>query len=383
MKFLKKTPKPKKQILVISDLHLGAGQFVEGRKNPLEDFHSDRELCDFLNHYSSEELSSSHIELIINGDFYDLLATPFVPFYDNDFWSEKASLNKLKMCIEAHGEVITALDSFLSSKNKTITYIIGNHDAEFVFDSLQILFKSYFKEDNRNKIYFISDGKPYNPSLGIYLQHGHEYEEAHRFEPEESIFITDEGEKYFKPSWGAYYVMNVINRYKEEREYVNSVRPIKNFLIHGFLFDTFFIMRFLVANAYYFFMVRFLFFYRKRKNLPYVFSKLISDLKLFQDYEKLTEKFFSDHENAKVLLVGHTHEAIDREYNDGTRFINTGTWTRMVNLDLKTNGFGEHLTFASIEILNSHYTLDSFEENVTIELLEWKGITTNPYQLFR
>lgn len=58
MRFLRKTKKSKKCILVISDLHLGAGSEYQGRKNHLEDFHSDTELVDFFNYHSSGEYQS-------------------------------------------------------------------------------------------------------------------------------------------------------------------------------------------------------------------------------------------------------------------------------------------------------------------------------------
>ena len=47
MKFLQEN-KIKKTILVISDLHLGAGMIVNKRKNFLEDFHYDKELIEFI-----------------------------------------------------------------------------------------------------------------------------------------------------------------------------------------------------------------------------------------------------------------------------------------------------------------------------------------------
>src|SRR5690606_37558035 len=126
--------------------------------------------------------------------------------------------------------------------------------------------------------------------------------------------------------------------YKEERDYVNSVRPIKNFLIHGLIFDTFFILRCMIANSYYFFMVSFLYYYRQKSSFTKLINHLVTELELFQNYEKLTLEFFEAYPDARVLIVGHTHQPMDREYIDNTRFINTGTWTRMVNLDLQTNG---------------------------------------------
>ena len=57
MRFLRRTKKAKKHILVISDLHLGAGAIIDGRKNPLEDFYSDQELEEFLHFFSNGEFA--------------------------------------------------------------------------------------------------------------------------------------------------------------------------------------------------------------------------------------------------------------------------------------------------------------------------------------
>ena len=113
-----------KLILVISDLHLGAGHMVNGKKNFLEDFHYDQELIEFLNFYSSKDYANTPVELIINGDFFDLLAVPFVEFFDDEFWSERAALEKLKMICDAHPEVMEALDHFLKAKNRYLKYLL-------------------------------------------------------------------------------------------------------------------------------------------------------------------------------------------------------------------------------------------------------------------
>lgn len=333
MRFLKKTKKAKKIFLVISDLHLGAGVDVDGRVNPLEDFHSDKELVDFFHYYSTGEYQNTEIELIINGDFLDLLAVPFVPFFDDDFWSEKAALKKLERILDAHPEVMEALNAFLSQKHKSLVYIIGNHDAELLFPSLKEKFIACFSSENRHKIKLANDLTLYEPTKGVFLQHGHEYESLHAFSEEDCIVESGTGEKYFIPPWGSLYVTHIINKYKMERDHANAVRPIKKFLIHGLIFDTFFILRFMVSNFYFYFMVRFLRYYRLKFGIKKILQDAIKELTLFQDYEALTRAFFQEKSGARVLIVGHTHEPIYREYADGTRFINTGTWTRMVNLD--------------------------------------------------
>jgi UDP-2,3-diacylglucosamine pyrophosphatase LpxH len=119
MKFLRKNSKAQRIILVISDLHLGAGEIVDGHKNPLEDFHREEELVEFLDFFSTGSYATKDIELIINGDFLDLLAVPYVKYFDDEFWSEDAAKEKLKMILNAHQNVFIALNSFLSAKNKT------------------------------------------------------------------------------------------------------------------------------------------------------------------------------------------------------------------------------------------------------------------------
>lgn len=382
MRFLRKSSKAKKIILVISDIHLGAGAIIDGRRNQLEDFHADKELVDFFDYYSSGDYQNLDVELIINGDFLDLLAVPYVKYFDDEYWSEKAALEKLEMILKAHPEVIGAMKKFLGQKNKKIVYMIGNHDSELVFDSLKERFLSEFGQ-LKDKITLDKSLTTYSPSLGIYLQHGHEYELAHQFDPLDTTIEFSNGEKYFIPSWGAYYVTHVINRYKQERYHVNAVRPIRNFLIHGLIFDTFFTIRFMIANAYYFFMVRFLHYFKLKMGWKKIIEESINQLHLFQDYESLTQDFFKQHLDARVLIVGHTHEPMLREFADGSRFINTGTWTRMVNLDLGQMNNESQLTFAKIQINKLDYKVEDFDRDVVIDLNRWAPKTDLPYEDFR
>ena len=383
MRFLKKTNKAKKIVLVISDLHLGAGAEFNGRQNPLEDFHSDKELVDFLNYYCSGDYQSKSVELVINGDFFDLLAVPMVPFFDDEYWSEKAALEKLELILKAHPEVMEALNHFVSQKNKNILYIIGNHDAELLFDSLKERLINSFVEGVREKVQISNELSLYEPTPGVFIQHGHEYESLHNFDAENSIVESNTGEKYFIPPWGSYYVTHVINKYKQERDHSNAVRPISAFIKHGLIFDTFFIIRFLIANAYFYFMIRFMRYYRLKLGWKKIVEDVLSELTLFQDYEGLTRKSFYEKKEARVLIVGHSHEPIFREYSDGTKFINTGTWTRMVNLDMSHDQHNTPLTYAKIQVFQSEYSLEDFSSAVQVNLNKWVPKTDLPYEDFR
>lgn len=378
MRFLRKK-EIEKVILVISDIHLGAGAYVNGKKNFLEDFHYDKELVEFMEYFSTGEYVQKEVELIINGDLFDLLAVPFVPYFDDEYWSEKASLEKLKMILKAHSEVMDAFSQFLKVKNKKIVFIIGNHDGEFVFESLQKLLIDHLDEDVRDKfiIKLNSDGE-YSPVEGVVLMHGHEYELAHKFDPQKSIIEDKDGQKYFIPPWGSYYVTRVINKFKEQRNHINAVKPIPQFIVNGLIYDPLYTIRFTFANMFYFFMVRFIQFFKQSNNFSDTLKRAGDELELFQDYESYAEDFFEKRPEARALIVGHTHEPRIRHFVDGKTFINTGTWTDMYYLDFEMRDRGSQLPFAQVNVLNS----EDNNTDVDINLHVWKGTNTLPFEDF-
>src|SRR4051812_22133863 len=68
--------------VVISDCHLSAGRFFEGRLNVHEDFNFDEEMCAMFEFFSSGIYGDGphgpvDVELFINGDFLDFLNVPY------------------------------------------------------------------------------------------------------------------------------------------------------------------------------------------------------------------------------------------------------------------------------------------------------------------
>jgi UDP-2,3-diacylglucosamine pyrophosphatase LpxH len=187
-------------------------------------------------------------------------------------------------------------------------------------------------------------------------------------------------------------VTRVINKFKEERNYINQIRPIKHFILNGLIFDSLFTLRFCFTNAYYFIMVRFLQFFKQGGQLSKTINAVLKELELFRDLESETKEFFHRRPDIVALIVGHTHEADIKNYADGTTFINTGTWTKMFNLDFSKKQDGYKLTFAQIDVkedLVQASTSTTQEEsksskrkkhNLDISLNEWKGMNPFPYE---
>ena len=373
MRFLRKT-KVTKTILVISDIHLGAGVVVEGKRNPLEDFHHDKEMVGFIEYYFSGEYLNRDVELIINGDLFDFLAVPYVKYFDDEYWSEEASVEKLKMMINAHREVVDALVKFSSCKKKKLVYIIGNHDAEMILPAVKKHLEKFFTKEGKKYIKIIIDNsREYTPAKGIVLKHGHEYETPHHFHHKNSIVLDDKGRRYFLPPWGSYYVTRVINKFKEERNHVNTVRPVKKFIINGLIYDTLFTLRFIFSNIFYFFMVRFIYFYKLKIGYKRIMDYMKSELELFGDYEHMAKIFFKKRKDASGLIVGHTHEPIFRNFSEGRFFINTGTWVQMHHLDFVRQKEGPMLTYAQIDIKTKEETPCGVSLNI------WRGKDEYPF----
>lgn len=373
MRFLKKN-KTDKIILCVSDLHLGAGNFYEGRKNNLEDFNYDKEFVEFLEFYSSGGYQKVEVELIINGDFLDFLAVPFVEYFDDEFWSQEASLEKLKIIMNAHKEVFESLKKFSDQKNKTLTYLVGNHDAEVELHHCRNYLFDYFNQ-KINIIELCSNG--YFPIASIQVAHGHQEERANQFD-EESIQTDESGREYLIPPWGSYYVSKVVNRFKSEKAHMNSVRPIKKFIIDGLIYDSFDTLRFLAATIYYYVIVRFIFIFKQGHVKDGLINLIKEEFDVFnapeeQKYEALLEK-----KGLKVYLQGHTHKPEITFFSKTKVFINTGTWTDMYQLDFGRSRENEMLTYAKIEVLSPN----TVNEKLNSNLLVWKGVDKNPFVEF-
>jgi UDP-2,3-diacylglucosamine pyrophosphatase LpxH len=117
--------------VIISDFHVGEGHQM-GIYNNYDDFYFDDEFTEFLEYYSSGVYENTELELIINGDFFDLLKVRYEGKFSEHI-TLKVALAKLKQCIEGHPKVIEALRTSIAYDNHTMTYIPGNHDIDFMF----------------------------------------------------------------------------------------------------------------------------------------------------------------------------------------------------------------------------------------------------------
>ncbi|MFP4623646.1 MAG: hypothetical protein ACLFRX_05655 [Gemmatimonadota bacterium] len=166
------------RVVILSDLHIGAGRQADGRTDPLEHFHHDRELEALLDRVGGQAARRARrAELILNGDVFDfvrvfrlpaspaevrewrsLLAAANVPIpvdtlraaaagrfspiqrrYGYDC-SEPASIWRLWLMARGHPRVLAGLARWCAAGHSLVV-IRGNHDNEWAWPGVQRAFR--------------------------------------------------------------------------------------------------------------------------------------------------------------------------------------------------------------------------------------------------
>lgn len=371
---------PEKIKIVISDCHLSAGRFYEGRLNAHEDFNFDREMCAFFEYFSSGVYGDGptgpvDVELFINGDFLDFLNVPYQGDFE-DTITEEFALHKLEAILAGHPLVMAALKKFTSHPNKKITYLIGNHDADLFFPKIrERIIREWDPEGQfpSEKVTLIADRDRVRFEGGVEIHHGNQFEAVHVLDFENPILKTFLDQPVLNLPWGSFYVLKIVNRLKWEREFIDKVRPVKVFVLFGLIFDTWFTLRFVFLSVFYFLKTRFIYNPRRHAKIWVTAEILKQETDFLVDLERHARRLLDQEPEVRTVIFGHTHKPMNKVYPDGKQYINTGTWTKMINLDWRSIGQQFCLTFAFIRIS---------EGTARSELREWIG-EHSPHKSFQ
>jgi len=367
----KKDGIPKLKI-VLSDLHLSTGLFWSGERNPLEDFYYDEELSDLILYFCNGKYGNDYqVELILNGDIFDFLNVP----YKGDFpeaITEELSLWKLNKCLKGHPAVVNALKVFINKPNKTLIYQVGNHDQDFFFKKVQQSFIDAIEPEDPSKVNFICNKEYFTIEGNIEIHHGHQFESVHVFNYELPFLTKGLSEPILNLPWGSLFVMKIVNRLKSERDFLDKVRPVKLFFLYGMLTDPIFTIKYFTLTSLYFLKTRFVYDPRRRSTLKTTLKILREELQLWDDGESAAKEILKKKSDVQAVIMGHTHVPRYAVYGDGRVYVNTGTWTKMVYLDLVRFGVSTMKTFCKIDY-------DGNGSRPKITLQEWQGKSA-PYQ---
>lgn len=352
---------PKKIKLVVSDFHLSRGKWLpDGRRNPLEDFFQDERFRELLDHYSMGTYATAHVELIINGDFFDPLAVIPVskdgkPLKNLEYpleVEEPAAVAKIRSIVRGHPVSIEALRIFLS-RGKRVIFRWGNHDVAIIWPKVQEFIRETLAPPDQSQIEF--QIKPYIFDR-ICVTHGHQYEALNQFD-ENNLFMTQKGGKknvrLLNLPFGSFFVLGFLNQIKVTRSFITQVQPLRVYLKLALVLEPLFFFINGFQAAWFFIKMRFIThpmrFARFRKTL-----KLLGEVIHRPSLEEAAEDIFSTPEGEAfdTIIMGHNHQATVRIFPYGKQYINTGTWIPITSLDMSTLGHRVLRTYALIEYID-------------------------------
>ncbi len=335
--------------IIVSDFHLADG-VREGELNPWENFYHDAKFADLLRHYSTDFYEDEEVELIINGDFFDLLQVR----YDGRFpveITEGIALAKLKACLDGHPEVIQAMRDFISMPHKRIAILPGNHDFELMYPACRELWTEYVcSELHDERMKFITDAEYYEFD-GVQIHHGMQFERMNKYDWNRVLVPGEEvEEQVLRQPFGSIFIIEVLNRIKEKRPYVDRVQPFRMYFLGCFLFDP------LIALQLAFLAIVTFWRFRILPVLKHPSSELLintikasMDFTAFPSLEPKVRKLFRKNPDIHTIIMGHTHLAKVRRFGRNKTYINTGTWTDLISLDISNLGMNRELSYCTVE----------------------------------
>jgi hypothetical protein len=156
--------------LVVSDLHLGDGDSIlETWRAPQQEAW-ERLLRDAM---PGGPYSAGPMELIVNGDCFDFLATAHAPT-EGGAIAASGGLARIAYIIAAHGAWFAALRAWLHASGGSITFLIGNHDAELAFGAVRARIRAALAAPPGAVRFCLA--RIYRPLPDVVIEHGCQFD---------------------------------------------------------------------------------------------------------------------------------------------------------------------------------------------------------------
>ncbi len=318
-----------KEIIVLGDVEMGAG-------NLTDDFISDNALSDLILELGKRP---HPVDLIFNGDTFDFLKCPFLEkdgkFVYPRHITKEISLGKLGLIYNAHKKVFLALKIFLNRKDKQVYFVIGNHDFDLVFKSVNEKLKKILGQSAQ--VHF--PGRKYEFN-GIYAEHGQQHDFLNRLNLRR-LFLYYQGETILNIPFVSLGLISQMMKIKEEHPFLERIYPrsilfqlhrktVKKLTMHSAAYllksTIYYPWRYFFDPTYTFPTGLFHEFYRRVKSVHWDVDEVLHAFK--KEWGKGLKK-------NKIYVLGHVHKKLVED-KEGVVIIHPGSWRDEYNLDAET-----------------------------------------------
>ena len=200
---------------------------------------------------------------------------------------------------------------------------------------------------------------------GIQIRHGHQLERIHRVDYTRLVRELGDGRKVLALPYGSLWILEVLNPVKEIRNNVDRIQPLRLFLLGSLFFDPRFAFSFVVRASFHLLRRRIFTLRAWTERLRHLPRILREEVFAMGGFDEAAVRYLQKLRGVHTLIVGHSHSPRFRVLPSAKVIVNTGTWMKMINLDLQHLGQDSGLTYALIE-----YPDDG---SVRTRLMRWYG----------
>jgi UDP-2,3-diacylglucosamine pyrophosphatase LpxH len=333
----------KKLRLIVSDLHVHTGpRLADGRRNVFEEFLEDDLFAEFLEHYSHGPHEQAEVELICNGDFFNMLEVELGTGRPTEAITEEVARQHTERIVAGHPVLFDALAAFAGRHGKHVTFIVGNHDAALLFPAVQRVLQERISARVEFRTEYGADG--------VFVTHGHQYEFIHHFDMKNFTRRGPGGVLRLKLPYGALFVIQFLGRFKHQRPYIDKVKPFANYHRWAFFNDHMFWWEMLIGIVRFFFRNRFSRDpYRRREFAvaPWRFLNAMTHKPLLRTADDILRKT-----NYRIVVFGHSHKLEYVMVGESGEYFNTGSWNEQISLDVATLGRTRVRPYLKIEMVD-------------------------------
>lgn len=330
--------------LVLSDLHLGTGRLLpSGARNPREPFLFDRPFCELLRHYSSKPYEATDLELVFNGDTFELLdAADYAPGEDPLQMTSAIAVAQLWRILRGHTELFAELRRFAGRPGKSVRFLQGNHDRALAFPEVQAFLRAQLGERIAFSLEHYAFGR-------VWIEHGDRYPQGSRADPERPFVSDADGRQLVNHDLGSILQLAFFSRQRDPRcAELQFAGPGELLFARLWRDSPLFLIRLLLALALFFAKL-----WRTpgKHGLPAwhfslrqcraVFSERLVEILEAEALRRLQEG------DVDCVLFGHQHAYRYRALGLKA-YVNTGSWTRRTNLSLRHLGAWNKRCYAEV-----------------------------------
>jgi len=215
------------EIHVISDIHMGG-------KPGFQILRETQRLANYVRRVAGQR-PDGRVALVLNGDVFDTLAEDIRGYVAVD---EAITTVTRIMEDKSFAGIWAALADFVKTKGRTLIIVIGNHDIEVSFPSVQRLILSRLAGEDlsaRARIEFSTTGAGYTCTVGnaqVFCTHGNEvdawnynrYEDLAKVARRLNAGRSLEPKEWY-PNAGTRMVKEVMNEVKRKYAWIDLLKP--------------------------------------------------------------------------------------------------------------------------------------------------------------